>query len=68
MSVLVDVADLLDPARIGYKFSRQAELLQRGFPVPSFCCVPAAEFDFVLASVGPELASLEGGYGRVHRE
>ncbi len=53
MELLSEPSDLLDPARVGYKFSRQAHMRQAGFPVPPFCCVPAEAFDAALAALHP---------------
>lgn len=51
MSLLSEPQDLLDPARVGFKFSRQAQMRRDGFPVPAFCCVPAEAFDAALAAL-----------------
>ncbi|WP_263139088.1 PEP/pyruvate-binding domain-containing protein [Pseudomonas sp. RIT-PI-AD] len=49
MSLLIEPRDLLDPGQVGFKFSRQAQMREAGFPVPPFCCVPASAFDRALA-------------------
>jgi pyruvate,water dikinase len=48
--------DLRDPAIVGFKFSRQAQLRGAGFPVPPFYCLPAAAFDAAAAAAAAELA------------
>jgi phosphoenolpyruvate synthase/pyruvate phosphate dikinase len=55
------VTDLRDPAEVGHKFSRLEEMRRAGFPVPSFCCLPAAAFDEALARALPQAGDPAAG-------
>ncbi|WP_290060927.1 PEP/pyruvate-binding domain-containing protein [Amycolatopsis solani] len=54
VELLRDGPRLTDPAAVGNKFARQAELRAAGFRVPEFFCVPVEAFDAALARAAAE--------------
>lgn len=64
MAALVrDRSELRDPAIVGSKFARQAELRDAGFPIPDFLCLPVSAFDEALARVRPALPPVSSTAG-----